>query len=135
MVREKKPLHPFDKFLGSAIRASRVRRGITREVLAERAGIALSNLKRREDGVNETTVPELERIAAVLDVPSREIVDMALADYNGNGSAEDGLRKLVASVSEGSRTVTEADNVTYLGHVTPGLRDAANTDDRPAKDD
>ncbi|MFF7681514.1 helix-turn-helix domain-containing protein [Microbacterium sp. NPDC007973] len=135
MARPKKTPHPFDRHLGNAVRAMRSRRQMTQSQLAEKAGIPLSNYQRREDGANETTVAELERISAALNMSSREIVDMALIDYNGGGSAEDGLRKLVESVSEAPRTVTEADNVTYLGHVTPGLRDAANTDERPAKDD
>ncbi len=105
-----------------------------------RTGIPLSNLKRREDGVNETTVSELERIAAVLRMPAREIVDMALTDYSAetsgaSGSAQDGLVKLLASMSEAPRTVDDADNVTYLGHIAPATRDAANTDERkPASD-
>jgi len=128
MPREKKSPHPFDKFLGGAIRATRARRRITREQLAERAGIPLSNLRRREDGLNETTVFELERIAAVLQMPARELVDMALEDFNGGGSAEDGLRKLVASVSEAPRTVAPEDEIPYIGPVTVDRRHAAYTD-------
>lgn len=135
MARAKKTPHPFDKNLGAAIRAARARRDVSREVLAARTGIALSNLKRREDGVNETTVSELERIAAALRVPAREIVDMALSDYSGDGftqqgTPQEGLRKLLASMSEGPRTIDDTDNVTYIGHVTPAARDAANTDER-----
>lgn len=135
MARAKKTPHPFDKNLGAAIRAARARRDVSREVLAARTGIALSNLKRREDGVNETTVSELERIAAALRVPAREIVDMALSDYSEDGftqqgTPQDGLKKLLASMSEGPRTIDDADNVTYIGHVAPAARDAANTDER-----
>jgi transcriptional regulator with XRE-family HTH domain len=135
MAREKKTPHPFDRHLGAAIRAARARRDVTRETLSMRTGIALSNLKRREDGVNETTVSELERIAAFLQVPARAIVDMALTDYSADdtahhGTPEDGLQKLLASVSEVPRTVDHTDNVTYIGHVAPGLSDAANTDER-----
>lgn len=134
MARQKKIPHPFDAHLGSAIRATRVRRGLTREELGRRTGIALSNLKRREDGLNETTVPELERIAAVLRVRTREIVDMALIDYSGGASAQDGLQKLLDSMSEVSPTVDAEDNVTYIGRSAPGLRDAANTDERTTTD-
>ncbi|WP_082642108.1 helix-turn-helix domain-containing protein [Microbacterium enclense] len=135
MVRAKKTPHPFDRHLGAAIRAARARRDVSREVLSTQTGIALSNLKRREDGANETTVSELERIAAVLRVPAREIVDMALSDYASHepdrpGGPQDGLRKLLASVSDAPRTIDDADNVTYIGHVAPAARDAANTDER-----
>ncbi|MFJ4037533.1 helix-turn-helix domain-containing protein [Microbacterium sp. NPDC090007] len=134
MVREKKTPHPFDPHLGAAIRAARARRGFSREKLSAQTGIALSNLKRREDGMNETTVSELERIAAVLRIPAREIVDMALTDYSTSGSAEDGLRERVSSMSEPRPNITDADNVTYIGHVTPGLNAAAYSDDRATID-
>lgn len=134
MVRQKKTPHPFDAYLGTAIRASRTRRGMTRETLARRTGIALSNLKRREDGVNETSVSELERIAAVLQVPTTEIVSMALVDYSGGGGAQDGLQMLLESMSEASPIVDDEDNVTYIGRTAPGLRDAANTDERTTTD-
>lgn len=90
--------------------------------------------------MNETTVSELERIAAVLRVPAREIVDMALSDYSVNedaqpGDPQDGLRKLLASVSEAPRTIDDADNVTYIGRIAPAARDAANTDERKPTSD
>ncbi|ONI65672.1 hypothetical protein CSIV_05175 [Microbacterium sp. CSI-V] len=132
MPRDKKSPHPFDVALGSAIRSARVRRRVTREVLAQRTAIPLSNLRRREDGLNETTVSELARIAAVLDIPTREIVDMALADFNGGGTAEDGLRKLVASVSEPPRTVDPEDEIPYIGPVVADRRHAAYTETEEA---
>lgn len=134
MAREKKTPHPFDPHLGAAIRAARARRGVSREKLSAQTGIPLSNLKRREDGTNETTVSELERIAAVLRVPAREMVDMALADYSASGSATSGLQKLVSSMSEARSNVIDADNVTYIGHIAPGLNAAAYQDDRATTD-
>lgn len=127
--------HAFDLHLGRAIRATRVRRDISRETLAARSGIALSNLKRREDGTNETTVRELERIAAILRVPAREIVDMALTDYSGGGTAQDGLRLLLDSVSDAPRSIGPADEVPYIGRAAPALRDAAYTAERSPDDD
>lgn len=140
MARAKKTPHPFDRHLGAANRAARARRDVSREALAAQTGIALSNLKRREDGVNETTVSELERIAAVLRVPAREIVDMALSDYSAEedpqrGDPQDGLRKLLVPVSEAPRSIDGADNVTYIGHIAPAACDAANTDERKPTSD
>lgn len=136
MARPKKTPHPFDRHLGNAVRAMRSRRQMTQSQLAEQAGIPLSNYQRREDGTNETTVAELERIGAALNMSSREIVDMALIDYNGGGSAEDGLRKLVASVSEPPRTVSAEDEIPYIGPVTADRRHAAYTepDEDPTTD-
>jgi transcriptional regulator with XRE-family HTH domain len=135
MVRQLKALHAFDMHLGNAIKAARARRRMTREELSLRTGIALSNLKRREDGVNETTVRELERIAAVLEVTTRELVDMALVDYSGGGTPHDGQQLLLAPVSEAPRTLDTSDRVTYIGHAAPALHDAANADERSTKDD
>lgn len=137
MARQKKTLHPFDQHLGGAIKATRARRKLTQQQLADAAGIPLSNLQRREDGSNETSVAELERIAAVLRVTSREIVEMALQDYNDGGDPEAGLRKLVASVSEPPRTVAPEDEIPYIGPVAVSERHAAYTDpeaDTPAND-
>ncbi len=135
MARQTKALHAFDKHLGNAIKGARGRRNVTREELSARTGIALSNLKRREDGVNETTVRELERIAAVLRVSPRELVDTALVDYSGGLSAEDGLRLLLDPMSEAPSNFDTADDVPYIGQAAPGLRDAANTDERTTTDD
>ncbi len=135
MARQTKALHAFDKHLGNAIKGARGRRNVTREELSARTGIALSNLKRREDGVNETTVRELERIAAALRVSPRELVDTALVDYSGGRGKEVGLRLLLDPMSEAPATVDIADEVPYIGHTAPDLRDAANTDDRTTTDD
>ncbi len=40
-------------------------------------------MKRREEGRNEITISELERIAAVVNVSALEMVKEALADYGG----------------------------------------------------
>ncbi len=63
---------------------------------------------------------------------------LALSDYSGDGFAQqgtpqDGLRKLLASMSEAPRTIGDADNVSYIGHVAPAVRYAANTDERTAQ--
>jgi len=63
------------------------------------------------------------------------LIDYSAADSVSRGSAQDGLDKLLASVSEAPRTIDAADNVTYLGHVSPGLLDAANTDERTRETD
>ena len=114
MARQTKEPHEFDKHLGNAIRGTRGRRNMTREELAARAGIALSNLKRREDGANETTVRELERIAAVLQVTPRELVDMALVDYSGGGTPHDGLRVPLAPISEGPPDLDPTDAGSHI---------------------
>lgn len=128
MARPKKTPHPFDGHLGDAIAATRRRRKMTQAQLADATAIPLSNLQRREDGANETTVAELERIGVALNVPSREIVDMALVDYTGGGSVQDGLRKLAASVSVAPRTVAPEDEIPYIGPVTIDRKNAAYTE-------
>ena len=135
MPRPKKTPHPFDAHLGGVIKGTRTRRKMTQKDLSEAAGIPLANFQRREDGTNDTSVSELERIAVALRVSPRELVDTALADYSGTDDPAAGLRMLVTSVSEPTPNVADHDNVTYLGTVTPGDRVAANTDEpAPPKD-
>lgn len=128
MARLKKDPHPFDRHLGIAVRAMRTRRQMTQNELATATGIPLSNYQRREDGKNEVSVAEMERISVALGVPTREIVDMALVDYSDHGTAEDGLRKLVASVSEPARTVAPEDEIPYIGPVVVDRKHAAYTE-------
>lgn len=85
--------------------------GLTQKQLAKAAGIKLSNLQRREDGTNEFTVSELERVAAAIEVTASELVEEALADYGGI----DKLIREYADERENATGTSEApDNVTPL---------------------
>lgn len=105
MARPPKKISEFDRKLGAAIKHRRVDPDIdlTQAQLAAASGVPLSNLQRREDGINEVTVSELERIAAALDTTSAAIVEDALKRYGG-------LDKLIAEfapVSDPARNVTD----------------------------
>lgn len=136
MSRKPKRISEFDRKLGIAVRNRRTdpEYGMSQSELSKRAGIPLSNYQRREDGENEITVSELERIAYHLQTTPFELVKEALSRYGD-------VEKLIAeygpqdAVSDVASTVDAADNVTYLGHVTPGLKDAADDKDRsPSRD-
>lgn len=133
MPRPIKKISPFDVALGSVVRSKRVKKKLSQAAVAETAGIAMSNYQRREDGRNEITVSELERIAAAVGVSALSLVEEALDDYGG-------IDKLIAehtaaSTSDGTDNVTAADNVTYLGHVKAPLGAAADEDPRTGPKD
>ncbi|MGW9268370.1 helix-turn-helix domain-containing protein [Microbacterium sp. NPDC055599] len=126
MPRPKKIISDFDVCLGKVVKSKRVKAGLTREALADAAGIADSNLKRREAGENEITVSELERISTAVEVPALEMVEEALKDYGG-------VEKLVAEftrTSEPATNVDPADDIPYIGRVVPPQGMAANDDPR-----
>lgn len=131
MARLPKKISPFDVALGAVVRSKRTKKGLSQQAVAEMAGIAMSNYRRREDGRNEITVSELYRIAPAVGVSALKLVEEALEDYGG-------MEKLLAehaAVSDGADNVTAADNVTYLGRVKAPLTAAADTDPRtPGKD-
>lgn len=55
--------------IGERIRATRKARGLTQEVLAERAGIDRSHMGFIEQGRRHPTISTLAKIAKVLDIP------------------------------------------------------------------
>ncbi|MEW2010886.1 helix-turn-helix transcriptional regulator [Microbacterium sp. NPDC078814] len=140
MARPVKVISQFDVCLGRVVKSKRVKASHTRASFAEATGIPEANLKRREEGQNEITVSELERIAEVVGVSALKIVNEALEDYGG-------IEKLLAEhrgdgpMSDGAPTVTPsgpvspADNVTYLGHVKPPMNAAADDDPRTGPKD
>ncbi len=121
MARTPKRISDFDRKLGAAIKNRRTDPdyGMSQTRLAALTGIPLSNLQRREEGVNEVTVSELERIAHHLQTTPAAIVNDALARYGG-------MDKLLAEYATSDPSPTVEDNVTYLGHVAPPLADAAD---------
>lgn len=85
MPRPPKKISEFDRKLGAAIRHRRLDPdfGMSQADLARATGIPLSNLQRREDGTNEVTVSEIQRIAHALDTTPVQIVNDALKRYGG----------------------------------------------------
>lgn len=133
MARPVKVISEFDVCLGRVVKSKRVKASHTRASFAEATGIPEANLKRREEGQNEITVSELERIAKVVGVTSLKIVEEALEDYGG-------IEKLIAehapsATSDPAANVTAEDNVTYLGHVKPPMNVAADDDPRTGPKD
>lgn len=128
MGRSEKKISEFDVRLGAVVRSQRVKAKIAQQALAEQAGIPMSNYRRREDGINEITVSELERIAHALaphlpgGTTPLKLVEEALRDYGG-------IEKLMREhgpVSDDETTLTDEDNVPYAGHVQPDYRLAAD---------
>lgn len=119
MSRQPKIISEFDVRLGAVVKSKRVKASETRASMSVKTGIPEANLKRREQGDNEITVSELERIGRVVGVPPAEMVEEALKDYGG-------LEKLLAEhVARQPAPVTAEDNVTYIGPQVPPLAAAA----------
>lgn len=91
MARQPKVISDFDRKLGAAIKNRRTDPdyGMSQDDLSRLTGIPISNLQRREDGVNEVTVSELERISVALGTTRDELVEDALARYGGMGKLLD----------------------------------------------
>lgn len=135
MARSPKIISDFDRKLGGAIKHRRLDPdyGMSQSALSKATGIPLSNLQRREDGDNEVTVSELERIAVALRTTPLDLVKVALARYGG-------LDKLIAEfapepVSDGTANVTPADEIPYIGRVKAPLQAAADDDKRTGPKD
>ena len=61
--------------IGAAVRAAREHRGITQEVLSERAGLDPANLSRVERGRAGVSVAMLAALAGALGVPAGALLD------------------------------------------------------------
>lgn len=59
---------PYSKVLGISIRSLRQTRGLTRRQFADRAGIGLSTLYLLEDGLIDTRLSTLDKLAHALGV-------------------------------------------------------------------
>lgn len=68
-------LFEYSRVLGDRIRTARRARRISQEQLYLRAGISRNVLQKIESGRQNPTLHTLLRIARVLDVPLRDLVD------------------------------------------------------------
>ena len=131
MPKKRKPAETFDEHVGDAIESVMNEARLTQADLAAEAGMPMTNLGRSIRGTRPLTVNEFERLAGAMDVPAHQILDTALAKFGGIG-------KLLAEhrpKSEGTDSVTPADEIPYIGRVTPPLSAAADDDPRTGPKD
>ena len=57
------------------LRAARLRRFLTQQQLAEKAGTSKANISRLESGEQKARMSTILRLAVALDVPPEELVD------------------------------------------------------------
>ena len=127
MSPRKKTPTTFDGWLGKIIDDESAPHG-GRPAIASWIGASDQSVNRRARGEVAYLAREVEIIALRLGVPMAEIVDRALTRYGGMG-------KLLAEYAVSEPTPTVEDNVTYLGHVTPKLANAADEKGRaPSRD-
>ncbi len=105
MPRKPKRISDFDRKLGAVIEHRRLDpdHAMTQKELSEATDIPLSNLQRREAGINEVTVSELERIAYHLGTTPAEMVKDALRRYGG-------IEKLIAEYAPKSEALPKLDD-------------------------
>ena len=128
--RKKNPT-TFDGWLGRIIDNETDTEG-GRAMVARWIGVSEQSVNRRARGEVPYLAREVEIIAAHIPPSAAELVERALRSYGG-------MAKLLAEyetvVSDDTDTVDPTDNVTYLGHVTPPLADAADDKDpTPSRD-
>ena len=133
MPPRKKTPTTFDGWLGKIIDDESETHG-GRPAIASWIDVSEQSVNRRARGEVAYLAREVEIIASHIGVPTAELVERALRRYGGTEKliAEYGPQDAVSDVAS---TVDAVDNVTYLGHVTPGLKDAADDKDRsPGRD-
>lgn len=130
MPKKRKPAETFDEHVGDAIESVMNEARLTQGELATEAGMPMTNLGRSIRGTRPLTVNEFERLAGVLETPAHRILDTALAKFGG-------MEKLLGEhrKSEGADNVSTADEIPYIGRVTPPLSAAADDDPRTGPKD
>lgn len=71
---------PADAQVGSNIRATRIRRSMSQEKLADQIGVTFQQVQKYEKGTNRVGASRLVQIAAVLDVPVSALFTGATAE-------------------------------------------------------
>ena len=129
MPRKKQQPVTFDGWLGKVIDDETA--AVGRAVVAGWIGVSEQSVNRRARGEVPYLAREVEIIAKRVNVPTAELVDHALRRFGG-------IEKLLAEfapTSDDAGNVTAADNVTYIGRVTPPLNAAADEDPRTGPKD
>ena len=131
MPKKRKPAETFDEHVGDAVERIMNDARLTQAELAYLAGMPMTNLGRSIRGTRPLTVNEFERLSGAIGVPANEVLDTALAKFGG-------IEKLLgehAPKSEASDNVSPADEIPYIGRVTPPLSAAADEDPRTGPKD
>ncbi|MFX0581196.1 helix-turn-helix domain-containing protein [Nocardia nepalensis] len=68
----------INRAVGDELRASRARRDLTRQQLAELTGLAVSTIQRFENGERSPDMQQLHALCGALDISMREFVTLAL---------------------------------------------------------
>lgn len=131
MPKKRKPAETFDEHVGDAIERVMNDARLTQVELAALAGMPMTNLGRSIRGTRPLTVNEFERLAGVMNVPADVILESALTKFGG-------IEKLIHEhrpTSEAPDSVSPADEIPYIGRVTPPLTAAADDDPRTGPKD
>lgn len=129
MPKKRKPAETFDEHVGDAIERVMNDARLTQVELAALAGMPMTNLGRSIRGTRPLTVNEFERLAGVMNAPADVILESALTKFGG-------IEKLIHETkSEAPASVEPADEIPYIGRVTPPQTAAADDDPRTGPKD
>lgn len=99
MAKRTPPTHPRARrqieALGQRLRAARLRRSMTQEVMAERVGVSVPTLAKLENGEPSTSLATLLRVLAVLGLAD-DIEQIAVQDAVGRELQDNALRRPTA---------------------------------------
>lgn len=96
MPKKKKAPQTFNEFLGAEIKSRLDKRGQGYDDLVDNLQWSVSTVGRKMRGETGLTVNELLEISGYLNVPSSEIVEVALRDFGGMGK----LMSVPADISD-----------------------------------
>jgi transcriptional regulator with XRE-family HTH domain len=89
--------------LARAVRAARMRKGLTQEAVAEQAGVTTETVSNTERAQSLVTLEVFLRLAAVLDMDLANVVDAPPASKKSNprrARLEGAVSRLVAELNE-----------------------------------
>lgn len=116
---------PLSRAISDVLTGAYAKKRLTQEELAERAEMSIWTLQKKLKGRSHITATDLVLISRAIGVDPAAVLNEAISD----------VERAAGALSEGDGTVDPIDNVTYLGHVTPELADAADEKGRtPSRD-
>lgn len=133
MAKRIPPTHPRVQrqieALGQRLRAARMRRSMTQEVMAERVGVSVPTIAKLENGDPSTSLATVLRVLTVLGLAG-DIDLMAAQDTLGRELQDNALRRTNAPL----RTrVTPTPQPTATTKKTPSASTALSTPPVPSK--
>ena len=98
LSKEAQPIWVIDMEIGRALKVCRSAKGLSLEVLAERAGLSQSYLSMIESGKREPTLTSIEKVAVALDIPTPIVLFLAADKEDLRGLDKETAQRLSEAV-------------------------------------